>query len=430
MTSQFPADALIDDLDKGAPGSGFATNVDDVGGKGWNILLEDLPFPIAIAKDEALRGNSAWMRDFLARTGTMIAPHGKTSMAPALFRIQLDDGAWAITLSTPHQIRVARAHGISRIFLANQLMGGKAVHYVLQQLADDRQFEFYCLVDSIEHVRQLDAHCAAFSADARLNVLVEIGFADGRTGCRTNDGAMAVARAVGGSKHLKLCGIEGFEGIIRGETPEARNEHVRSFLDRMVEVAEACAEERLFDGSTILLTAGGTSFFDLVVDRLRRARIDPSPTVLTRSGCYLTFDSHMFKAALERMKLRSPEAVEGLGDLRPALEVWAYVQSRPEPDVLIVGLGKRDISYDDLPLPIRLHRPGQSAAPQQIDGLAKAFRIDDQHCYIRVDPAADIAVGDLMGFGISHPCLTFDKWRVIYRVDERYDVVGAFRTYF
>lgn len=423
-------DQPLNDLDKGASGTEEGIALAALAGSRWNVLREDLPLPVAIVKDQAVRANSAWMRAFLARTGAKIAPHGKTSMAPDLFNLQIEDGAWAITLSTPHQIRVARASGIQRIFLANQLIGEKAVHYVLRQLADDAGFDFYCLVDSLALVEQLERHCAAFAAAARLKVLVEIGFADGRTGCRNDDDAMEVARAVRASGHLALCGVEGFEGIIRGDTQELRNGRVCAFLDRIVAVAERCAGEALFETSEILLTAGGTSFFDLVVERFGKARMTPPPTVLTRSGCYLTFDSKMFQAALERMKVRSPGAFEGLGDLTPALEVWGYVQSRPEPDTVIVGLGKRDISYDDLPIPLYAFRRGEAEAPRDIAKDATSYRIDDQHCYLRVDPGSDFAVGDLVGFGVSHPCLTFDKWRLIYRIDEKYDVVGAFRTYF
>jgi D-serine dehydratase len=35
-----------------------------------------------------------------------------------------------------------------------------------------------------------------------------------------------------------------------------------------------------------------------------------------------------------------------------------------------------------------------------------------------------------VGLGISHPCTTFDKWRVIWVVDDAYDVVDAVTTRF
>jgi D-serine dehydratase len=54
----------------------------------------------------------------------------------------------------------------------------------------------------------------------------------------------------------------------------------------------------------------------------------------------------------------------------------------------------------------------------------------DQHGYLKIAPGDDVRVGDMAGFNISHPCLTFDKWRVIPVVDEKYDVVDVVKTYF
>jgi len=41
-----------------------------------------------------------------------------------------------------------------------------------------------------------------------------------------------------------------------------------------------------------------------------------------------------------------------------------------------------------------------------------------------------LQVGDLVSFGVSHPCLTFDKWQHLYVVDDNYNVISAIRTFF
>ena len=58
--------------------------------------------------------------------------------------------------------------------------------------------------------------------------------------------------------------------------------------------------------------------------------------------------------------------------------------------------------------------------------------MNDQHAYLRwgADEADPAQVGDLIGCGISHPCTTFDKWRVLFTVDDAYRVTGAIRTFF
>ncbi len=421
----------LDDLDKGAPGHGGQIPLHETGQRGWNILAEDLPLPVAVLKDSEMRGNSAWMREYLALSGFKIAPHGKTSMAPALFDLQVEDGAWGITLSTPHQIRVARRCGFKRIFLANQLVGRAAIAYAFRELASHPDFELYCLSDSVEHAAQLEAVGVALGAGRRLNVLVELGFEGGRTGCRTNEQALAVAQAISGCRHLALCGLEGFEALIPGTSWEERLQNIRGFLDRVVAVAESCSALGLFDTEEVILSAGGSAFFDLVVDRFKAAKLARPATMVIRSGCYLTLDSVMFKNAFARMQDRLPGLGERLGELKPALEVWAYVQSRPEDQLVIAALGKRDISYDDMPVPAVWFRPGPGPrTPSAVPEGHRAFKLDDQHCYLRVPADTPLRVGDMIGFGMSHPCLTFDKWRVLHTVNGRYDVTGSVRTFF
>ena len=115
----------------------------------------------------------------------------------------------------------------------------------------------------------------------------------------------------------------------------------------------------------------------------------------------------------------------------PALEVWAYVQSLPEPGRALLSLGKRDVSSDELPVPIKWHRPGsESPKATLISGDYRVSRLNDQHCYADIPPDCPWKVGDMVGFGISHPCLTFDKWRVLHLVDDDYRVMESIRTYF
>jgi D-serine deaminase-like pyridoxal phosphate-dependent protein len=56
--------------------------------------------------------------------------------------------------------------------------------------------------------------------------------------------------------------------------------------------------------------------------------------------------------------------------------------------------------------------------------------MNDQHAYLHVPPGTQIAVGDLLGCGIIHPCTAFDKWRRLALVDEEYRVLDTIDTYF
>jgi D-serine dehydratase len=432
FTISNPKDAPLSPMEKGVPPIGANVPIEAVGEQRWNLLKEDLPLPAAVLKEDCLRHNSEWMKAFLAKGGASLAPHGKTTMSPALFDLQLADGAWAITVSTPHQIHVARSFGYGRILLANQLVGAKAIDYVISELARDSSFEFLCLVDSATNIEAIAKAARNAKLPRPIEVLVEIGYVGGRTGCRTVDEALQLARAIRKTNGaVALRGIEGFEGLLKGDNNVATLELVRAFLDSVVALARACDAESLYDAETVILSAGGSSFYDVVVEKLGSASLSKPTMVVVRSGCYITHDSVMYVNAVNALRERNPQLANAAGGLKPALEVWAYVQSRPEPRKLIAGLGKRDISYDDQPVPLLWFRPGSGMEhPHPLSPSYLATRLNDQHCHVTVPADSPLTVGDMIGFGISHPCLTFDKWRILHVVDENYRIQSSIRTYF
>src|SRR5690242_14100660 len=332
----------LDERVKGVPGGVRDLRLGDVGRKGWNLLKEDLPLPVAVLKTDALDNNSRWMTQFLRATGAAISPHGKTTMSPQLFQRQLADGAWAITLATIGQLQIARRFGVRRIVLANQLIGRQAISFVIGELAHDPSFEFYTLADSLEVVAKIAAEAKRVGLSRPVNLLLEGGLMGSRTGCRTREGALAVARSIrDNAPWVALRGVEGFDGLVQGPI-EDREKAVDGFMDFLVSIARDCAREKLFAPGPVILTAGGSAFYDIVAKKLAEADVGET-LLLIRSGCYLTQDSASYRNFFARLQSRSPVAAKLSGGLQQALEVWTYVQSRPEPGRLILTAGRRDL---------------------------------------------------------------------------------------
>jgi D-serine dehydratase len=396
-----------------------------IGVQGWNVLRADTSFPVAVLKETALRHNLDWMRDFCARYGATLAPHGKTTMCPQLFGAQLANGAWGMTLATATQVQLAHRFGVRRVLLANQLVARADIHGVLQLMRDDPDFEFFALADSLDGVERLSL--AASTLARPLPLLVEMGIPGKRAGCRSIDEAMTVARAIAAAPGLALAGIEGYEGLL-GDV-----DAVGAFVAQLVELLRRADEEGLFGCAEVLLSAGGSAYFDLVARGFGKAGAISRPVkAVLRSGCYLTSDHGSYHRLLGELDAREQRA----GGLRPALEVWSMVQSRPEPTLAILGMGKRDASYDmDLPIPLYTHTPRAGSSPlAELPAGCAIVKMNDQHAYLQL-PAGHaicetLAVGDLVGCGISHPCTTFDKWPLLLAVDDEYNVRYGVNTFF
>lgn len=416
-------DQRLDVLVKGLPPSA-SLRLGDVGKQGWNVLTGDMPMPLAVIRESVLKANSAWMSAFSAANDLLIAPHGKTTMAPQLFDLQVADGAWAITVATMQQLAVARHFGVKRVILANQPIGRQEVAACFEALREPG-FELYCLADSIAGVGLLAEAAKGHAGANPLGIFVEIGFMGGRTGARTREEALAVARAIAGAPGLRLAGFECFEGL------HSDSAGADKLLDEVIAVAAAANAEGLLGPEPLVLSAGGTALFDRVGEKFNAASLGRPLLKVLRSGCYLTHDDLGYSASFRRIMLETSLKLPP-GGLEPALEVWAYVQSRPERGRSLLTLGKRDVTYDSaLPVPLRWYRPGGAMArPEPMPAGHNVLALNDQHCHLGTPEESPLQVGDMVAFGIAHPCLTFDKWAVLMLVDDDWNVTGAIRTFF
>ncbi len=398
--------------------------LEDVGAQGWT-LFEDLTPPVMVLREPALAHNIELMRGYIDANGVAIAPHGKTTMAPAIWRRQLDAGAWGITAATPGQVRVMRDVGVPRILLANELVDDAAIAWVARQLGDP-SFRFACWLDSIDGVDLLAARLRDAGAERPLAVLVELGHARGRTGARSLVEALEVVGAVADRSELALAGIAGYEGTLADDRSDANVTRVDAFLEELSTLAErAIAFEDVGAAGlddAFVVTAGGSAFFDRVTDVLRggvAARDDVR--VVLRSGCYVTHDHGHYE------RVSPMPSSRGAGGFLPAIEVWGSVLSTPEPGVAVIGVGKRDVAADIDP-PIARWIRGDDGAIRAASGI-RVTRLMDQHAICAVEGEAT-AVGGLVGFGISHPCSAFDRRRVIPVIEADGRVIEAVETRF
>ncbi|SDG74922.1 D-serine deaminase, pyridoxal phosphate-dependent [Sinosporangium album] len=373
--------------------------------------LDRLGTPLLTLDAAALTHNIDLMARWTEDAGLTLAPHGKTTMAPALWQRQLDAGAYGISLANLPQLRVARAFGVQRLMLAGSLLDPAGLAWVGAELDADPRFSFLSWVDSAASVRLMDAALRAAGTVRPVEVCVELGAPGGRTGARDLREALEVGAAVRAAPTLRLAGTAGYEGALAHDASPESLDTVDAYLARLADLHDRLDHET----TDPVLTAGGSAYFDRVA-----AVLGHLPTrVVLRSGAYVVHDDGFYRAI-------SPFS-RGVGKepLRSAMYGFARVISRPEPGLALLDAGKRDLPFDEgLPEPHSVC--GRGAGP--VRGAA-VTAVNDQHAFLSLAPGSDLAHGDVVRLGLSHPCTALDKWSLIPVVDgER--VVDLVRTFF
>ncbi len=357
--------------------------------------------PVAVLDDRAVTSNIEQMAQWCASRGVSLAPHGKTTMAPALWHRQLAAGAWGITVATVDQIKIAVAAGVPRILLANPLVDPVGLRWAIEMFTRRTDLALTVWADSVGTVAQMDVVLGPERQGRPLPVLIELGADGARAGARSIEAAMTVAAAVAASPHLSLAGVAGWEGALAVDTSASSLVRVREFLAELVSLHRKLLSTDQYQVDEVLLTAGGSTFFDEVAELLGTAA-GPGVTVLLRSGCYLTHDDGLYRRTSPLSRIGTP--------FTAALHVWARVLSRPEPGLALLDAGRRDLSFDaGLPEP-QLVADDLGGAARPLVG-AHISALNDQHAYLRLPADCELRVGQVVRLGISHPCTTVDKWR-------------------
>ena len=392
---------------------------------GRSLFDPSIRLPAFVLRERRSPTTSTSSPTSAAGTGISFAPHGKTTMSPAIFRRQVDAGAWAITVAHPWQAEVALDAGIERILIANEVVDDAGLDWIGDVLDGDGP-ELLVLVDSVAGVERMARRLAGRRRP--LPVLIDVGVRGGRTGVRTVDEAEAVAAAE--SSRRPRCdwpGSRSTKAWSAATRRDARRRAVRgmTIVDREIVDAPRAAARPVRDRR----------------DRRHRRRQHVSRCrgrgagrpwttalpvrVVLRSGAYVTHDHGLY----ERGSPFGMRAAPGAPRLEPAIEVWAPVVSAPEPGLAIAGAGRRDLPVDqDLPVVIEIRGDDGSSGPP-----SPGFRVDqlnDQHAFIDLDGGARLAVGDLVGFGISHPCTAFQLWREALVVDDEDRIIDVYELRF
>lgn len=428
-----PDNPVIDDRIRGFPPGHAPLPLDAVGRQGWKPYDGAMALPLISLDQAAFAGNVALMMDYVRDHGVAIAPHAKTPMSAALAGALLAAGAWGTTVADIRQAAVLLKAGQRRLILANEIGGAAAARRLAALAANYPDAELHVFVDSVDLVEALRAAWQGRKGLPPLGLLVELGA--GRAGARSAEAAGAILDAILAAETpiFRLTGIATYEGA--AATADA--EETLRRIDGLVALTAAFlpgVRAHVGDARPLIVTAGGSVFFDRVVAGLSAAvAADPDSRLVLRSGAIFFHDHGVYERGLAGLDARAGFRFGGEVRLagsgfRPALRVWAEVLSLPEPGLAICGMGLRDVAMDQgLPRPLALYRDGAL-----FGGLAGAdvLRLNDQHAFVSLPAGSDMRIGDVVEFGISHPCTCLDRHAILYGLAPDHTVTAAYPTSF
>jgi D-serine deaminase-like pyridoxal phosphate-dependent protein len=286
------------------------------------LAVEELATPALVLDRAVLERNIAAMQQLL-RGGAALRPHGKAHKSPEIAALQLRAGAIGIMTATVWEALALARAGIPDILIGNIVRGRVRCAAVAETAGYTRTT---ALVDDTGNADELAA--AARQAGVEIDVLVDLDVGQHRTGARTPDEAVELARHVARTPGLRLRGVHGYEGHVSLEQDaERRRAGALEASDRR----SACADAIRDDGGVVeIVSAGGTGMWDSTGRDPRVTELHPG--------------SYVFMDAAHWSQVPEPEA---------SLHVLATVLSRKDRTV-ILDTGRKTLgTVDPIPPMIR-----------------------------------------------------------------------------
>ena len=373
-----------------------------------NLFTSNFQFPMMVLKESALKNNISVMAEYCRSVGAELAPHVKTTMSPQIAQMQVDAGAWALTIANFWQAEIFRKFGFKKLIIANEVLDRSAISEIAK-LNTKGKAEIIFYVDSLVGLNIVKE---ATPKGGKINLFIEIGTDHGRGGVRELSLVKELAQEIKKDSRLHLRGVTGFEGAVPNAARTSEGETaIHAFCKKIVDAGEVAFEFK--SDETFIVSAGGSAYFEIVAEELNK--FSKPKILLLRSGGYVTHDHIYYEEIYPFKNTGKP--------LLPAIELWSQVLSSPESGFGVLNLGKRDVGCD-------IHNPIPFA---KYTGKVEKFvgaieKLNDQHGFMRSSDKFEVS--ELIGLGISHPCTTFDKWKLIPLVNDQYDVVDLIHTFF
>lgn len=412
--------------------------IKNIPSKKWNVLKQDVQFPILTINEDIFNKNILSMKKYTDTNNVYLAPHCKTSMSPQLLDKINSLGCWGFTAANNQQLTVLLQMGVKRIILANLITNESNLLNVFELVNKYKNVsELFICIDSVFGIDLINKISKNNNFNKKIKILIEVGLKNSRSGIRSLESLKSLISSLKKlPKNFLLSGILFYEGAARLKSYQNSLQNIKKTIFFGIKCMNYLIENNLINNDEFVLSGGGSEFFDLVVYYSNEFTKLKKTKLIIRPGSYIAYGHGHYSSVINKLdnrkKIIMNDKIYKASDLfSPSLELWSYVISQQDTGKAILNFGKRDVSYDlGFPTPLAIYRNSKLIKKINQNDKIKIFKLMDQHAYIKYNYNFNLRVGDLLKFGVSHPCITIDNWNTLYMIDNKNFITAGIKTYF
>ncbi len=401
-----------------------------------NIIKENVQFPILSIDKENLLNNIKIMDNFAKENNALLAPHCKTFMSPQLINHYLKK-TWGVTISNNQQLSSIINLNIKNIIYGNLITNESNLIQYLNIINKYKNISniYYC-VDSLFGLNLLIKLIKKNKYKFKIKILIELGFKNGRCGIRNLKNFREILKKLKNSpKNIIVNGLFFYEGAINNKQIGTVSKKIKNIIKFTHQCHDELINNNIYKDKENIITAGGSEYFDLVSTYFNEYNFKNNPKLVLRPGSFVAYGHGHYEKKINYLRKRNLTGKLSKKNnifFEPSLLLWSHVISINDNGIAIINFGKRDVSFDlGNPVALNIYRNNKKLKEiKNISNNLKVFKLNDQHAFLKFNKNVKLNIGDLISFGVSHPCITFDKWRYFYIIDKKFNIIDTFKTFF
>ncbi len=365
---------------------------------GWFLYSErqmhyrELSTPAVIIDLDVVESNLDRMARFLAGHGVGLRPHTKTHKTVEVARMQMERGAFGLTVAKVGEAEAMAAAGPNEILVAHPILGQEK----LRRLATVAHNQAVIVaVDSDFVARELSR--AAVTHGVTFGVLVEFDAGHHRCGVKADATLVDLARTVSSLPGLTFRGLMTYFGNVWGNEQQ-RSEQAKLVTPVVLRALELFASAKI----PVEIVSGGSTPSSLMPETF-------AGLTEVRPGTYVYNDLNTY--------------YQGLCSIDDcAVRVLASVVSTAVPGQTIIDAGSKTMSSDQL-----------GSGPMKGFGHIvehpelQLTKMNEEHGYLQNIEQAGLSVGDTVAVIPNHVCTCINMHDEVFLVRKE-QVVGSWRV--